>query len=121
MARIDEEREFRLRPPKPRVTRNEGAAWSSGFRLLMHYARSSRKSGNRAPGGKGNAARPYYQRCAIRVTYLKNKVPGSGRLTDVTWHVRAPRSQKTPRDWKPSISLRNSQAGRPKAISSYGN
>ncbi len=76
MARTDDEREFRLRPPKPRVTRNEGAAWSNGFRLIMHYARSSRKTGNRAPGGKGKAARPYYQRCAVRVTYLKNKIRG---------------------------------------------
>lgn len=76
MARIDDEREFRLRPPKPRVTRNEGAAWANGFRLIMHYARSSRKTGNRAPGGKGKTARPYYQRCAVRVTYLKNKIRG---------------------------------------------
>src|SRR5580698_2404686 len=76
MARTDGEREFRLRPPKPRVTRNEGTAWSNGFRLIMHYARSSRKAGNRAPGGKGKAARPYYQRCAVRVTYLKNEIRG---------------------------------------------
>jgi type IV secretory pathway VirD2 relaxase len=76
MARTDDDREFRLRPPKPRVARNEGAAWSSGFRLLMHYARSSRKAGNRSPGGKGKGPRPYHQRCAIRVTYLKNKVRG---------------------------------------------
>jgi hypothetical protein len=76
MARTDDEREFRLRPPKPRVTRHEGAAWSNGFKLIMHYARSSRKTGNRAPGGKGKAAHPYYQRCAVRVTYLKNKVRG---------------------------------------------
>jgi type IV secretory pathway VirD2 relaxase len=47
-----------------------------GFKLIMHYARSSRKTGNRAPGGKGKAARPYYQRCAVRVTYLKNKIRG---------------------------------------------
>jgi len=42
----------------------------------MHYARSSRKAGNRAPGGKGKGPRPYHQRCAIRVTYLKNKARG---------------------------------------------
>jgi len=42
----------------------------------MHYARTSRKSGNRAPGGKGKGTRPYYQRCAIRVTYMKNKTRG---------------------------------------------
>jgi type IV secretory pathway VirD2 relaxase len=76
MAQTDDGREFRLRPPKPRVTRNEGAAWSNGFKLVMHYARSSRKTSNRAPGGKGKAVRPYFQRCAVRVTYLKNKVRG---------------------------------------------
>ena len=79
MARIDEEREFRLRPTKPRVPRNEGAAWSSGFRLLMHYARSSRKDSNLALRRKWKAARPYYQRCAARVTYLKNKTGGLWR------------------------------------------
>ena len=76
MARTEDDREFRLRPPKPRVARNEGAAWSNGFRLLMNYARSSRKTSNRAPSGKGKGPRPYHQRCAIRVTYLKNKVRG---------------------------------------------
>jgi type IV secretory pathway VirD2 relaxase len=79
MPRTDDDREFRLRPPKPRVARNDGAAWSNGFKLLMHYARSSRKTGNRAPGGKGKAPRPYHQRCAVRVTYLKNKVRGQWR------------------------------------------
>jgi type IV secretory pathway VirD2 relaxase len=42
----------------------------------MYYARSSRKTGNRAPSGKGKTDRPYHQRCAVRVTYLKNKVRG---------------------------------------------
>jgi len=76
MARTDDDREFRLRPPRPPVTRNEGAAWSNGFKLLMQYARSSKKAGNRGAGGKGKAGRPYHQRCAVRVTYLKNRVRG---------------------------------------------
>jgi hypothetical protein len=79
MARTDEVREFRLRPTKPRVVRNEGAAWSNGFKLLMHYARSSRKTSNRGAGGKGKGTRPYHQRCAIRVTYLKNRIRGQWR------------------------------------------
>ena len=75
--RTDDEREIRLRPPKPRVRRNEGAAWSSGFRLLMHYARTSRNAGNRAAaGGKMRSASSYHQRCAVRVTYLNNKTRG---------------------------------------------
>ena len=42
----------------------------------MHYARSSRKNRNRAPGGKGKSFRPHYQRCAVRVTYIRNKIRG---------------------------------------------
>jgi len=77
MARTDDEREIRLRPPKPRVRRNEGAAWSSGFRLLMHYARTSRNAGNRAAaGGKTRSTPAYHQRCAVRVTYLNNRTRG---------------------------------------------
>ena len=54
MARTDEERKVRLRPQKPRRQMDERVAWSSGFKLLMHYARSTRKAGNRGPyGGKG--------------------------------------------------------------------
>ena len=77
MARADDEREIRLRPPKPHVRRNEGAAWSSGFRLLMHYARTSRNAGNRAAaGGKTRSIPAYHQRCAVRVTYLNNRTRG---------------------------------------------
>ena len=42
----------------------------------MHYARMSRKTGNRGPGGKGKGACSYHQRCAVRVTYLNNKTRG---------------------------------------------
>src|SRR5271157_3927981 len=76
MARMGHEREWRLRPIKPRVTRNESVAWSNAFKLVMHYARSSRKHSNRAPGGKGKSFRPHYQRCAVRVTYIRNKIRG---------------------------------------------
>jgi type IV secretory pathway VirD2 relaxase len=77
MARIDEDRKVRLRPPKPRGQRDEVVAWSSGFKLLMHYARSTRKARNRGTyGGKKGNARSYRQRCAIRVTYLNNKTRG---------------------------------------------
>ena len=77
MARTDDEREIRLRPPKPRVRENDSAAWSSGFRLLMHYARTSRKTTNRAAaGGKMRSAPAYHQRCAVRATYLNNRTRG---------------------------------------------
>ncbi len=77
MARTDEQRKVRLRPPKPRRPRDERVAWSSGFKLLIHYARSSRKARNRGTyGGKRQGTRPYLQRCAVRVTYLNNKTRG---------------------------------------------
>jgi type IV secretory pathway VirD2 relaxase len=76
MARTDDERGFRLRPPKPRAAQSERAVWATGFKLLMHYARSSRRRKRRALGGKTGARRPYLQRCAVRVTYLTNKTRG---------------------------------------------
>src|ERR1700677_3116234 len=77
MARTDDERKTRLRPPKPRRQTDERIAWSSGFKLLMYYARSSRKVRNRdTSSGKGRSTRPYLQRCAVRVTYLSNKTRG---------------------------------------------
>jgi type IV secretory pathway VirD2 relaxase len=77
MPRTDDEREFRLRPRKPRAARNEGAAWSNGFKLLMHYARTSRKATNRAAaGGKMQSTPAYHQRCAVRVTYVNNRMRG---------------------------------------------
>jgi type IV secretory pathway VirD2 relaxase len=43
----------------------------------MHYARSTRKARNRGTySGKGRSARPYLQRCAVRVTYQSNKTRG---------------------------------------------
>jgi type IV secretory pathway VirD2 relaxase len=77
VGRTDEERKVRLRPQKPSRPRDERVAWSSGFKLLMHYARNTRKAGNRGTyGGECRSARPYLQRCAVRVTYLNNKTRG---------------------------------------------
>ena len=69
MARTDEERKIRLRPPKARSPRDERVAWSSGFKLLMHYARSTRKARNRDTyAGKGRSAPSYlaFDRWSIR-------------------------------------------------------
>jgi len=76
MARKDDEREFRLRPAKPRV-RQEGAAWATGFKLLMHYARTSRGTPRHGIGATGKASRA--QRCAVRVVYSKNTTKGQWR------------------------------------------
>ncbi len=76
----DEDREFRLRPGKPRVARTKGAgnSWTPGFRMLMHYARQSR--GARPQGSSsGMRSLPHRQRCAVRITYLKNRTKGQWR------------------------------------------
>src|SRR5579871_4526205 len=46
----DDERKVRLRLPKPRRSKDERISGSSGFKLLMHYARNTRL---------------YMQRCAV--------------------------------------------------------
>src|ERR1700678_1509978 len=79
MAKNDE-REFRLRPRKP-PARSERAAWASAYKILMHHARMSgtRKRRSVARGGGLKRARPYNQRCAVRVTYAKSAVAGQWR------------------------------------------
>ena len=77
MARKDDEREFRLRPAKPRA-RREGSAWATGFKLLIHYARSSR-SGNSRGSSLARLGRAHNQRCAVRIVYSKNTTKGQWR------------------------------------------
>jgi len=75
----DEEREFRLRPGKPRVSKpsHDGVALAAGFRMLMHYARQS--SARRHGSSAGGRRFPHRQRCAVRITYSKNTVRGQWR------------------------------------------
>ena len=76
----DDDRPIRIRPRKPPVARREVAAWASGYRLLMHYARGSRKAGRNAGAQRvTGAGRPHSQRCAVRVTYLNNRTRGQWR------------------------------------------
>lgn len=79
MPRKDDEKEFRLRPRKPPISRNEGAAWSKAFKLLMHFARTSRGGSRSGATNNGKASRVHDQRCAVRATYLKNKTAGQWR------------------------------------------
>jgi len=75
----DGEREFRLRPGKPRVSKpsHGGIALATGFKMLMHYARQS--SARRHGSSAGGRCYPHRQRCAVRVTYSKNTVRGQWR------------------------------------------
>lgn len=78
MARNDDEREFKLRPRKPRVGR-EDAAWATGFKLLTHYARASRYGRSSGSGHGAGANRTHNQRCAVRAVYSRNDTKGKWR------------------------------------------
>jgi type IV secretory pathway VirD2 relaxase len=73
----DDDRAIRIRPRKPRAPQREAVAWTSGFRLLMHYARGVGKGNRRRALSRGpGASRSRNQRCAVRVTYLNNRTRG---------------------------------------------
>lgn len=80
MARNNEEREFRLRPRKPRGSTGQrlGVPSSPAFKMLMHYARQSRGRRGKAFAGS-RPSQPYRQRCAVRITYCKNATRGQWR------------------------------------------
>src|SRR5437867_6938312 len=77
MKSEDREREFRLRPPKPRRNpADETRIWSIAFKRVMHIARMS-GSGKGADRSKRVAqSGRFEQRCAVRVTYSNNKASG---------------------------------------------
>lgn len=77
MAKSDE-REFRLRPPKP-PARGERATFATAYKIVMHYARMSRSQKHRAVGAGSKRPRCYNQRCALRVMYAKNTTAGQWR------------------------------------------
>src|SRR5580693_9027599 len=80
MILTNDDRPIRIRPRKPPAERREGAAWAAGYRLLMHFARASRKVVRNAGTQRGiGASRPHSQRCAVRVTYLNNRTRGQWR------------------------------------------
>jgi len=69
------EPEFRLRPRRPRVPRDESKAWSRSFKNLIHLVRMTSKPAY--PRRSGAAPRKsHLQRCAVRVTYSPNRVSG---------------------------------------------
>ena len=71
---MPDEEQIKLRPPRPKLVRDESKSWSSAFKGLMRIARmtSTRQS---APAPI-HPRKPHKQRCAIRVTYSPNHVRG---------------------------------------------
>jgi len=70
----DSERDFRLRPRKPRAAKG-GAA--GAFVALLYHAKAARRSARSAKAKV--TSRPHQQRCAIRVMYSKNTTAGQWR------------------------------------------
>lgn len=68
---------FRLRPSRPSARSNEANAWSTALKAVFRYASmTSRKvSVNR----RSHAKAKFSQRCAVRITYAKNKIAGQWR------------------------------------------
>jgi hypothetical protein len=80
---VDDERPFRLRPRHPRQVREESKVWARGFQQLMHLVRMTTKPLSvRLGRGSGNYRRGGFQtprhnqRCAVRLTYTRNKTRG---------------------------------------------
>lgn len=82
MSRRDDEKDFRLRPRKPRVlgNQNDSHVWATAFKRIVHFARTSRKG---AHGKKAlrqfRPSRLYFQRCSVRVSYSRNATAGQWR------------------------------------------
>jgi hypothetical protein len=78
------EPEFRLRPRRPRVPRDESKAWSRSFKNLINLVRMTSKP---AYSNRRGAAprKPHLQRCAVRVTYSPNRV--SGQWAAHGWYI----------------------------------
>jgi type IV secretory pathway VirD2 relaxase len=81
MSTSNDEKEFRLRPRKPRVprNRNDGAVWAMAFKRILHYARTSRKGERASRARSFRTTRTYFQRCSVRISYSRNGTAGQWR------------------------------------------
>ncbi len=80
MPKKNDEPEFRLRPNRPpKGGKSEVSAWSTALRTVFRYAFTSRRKLSRPSGSSKAARKPFNQRCAVRITYTKNKIAGQWR------------------------------------------
>jgi hypothetical protein len=71
------EKEFRLHPRRPRAAKTSSPrVWSAAYIQLLHCVRRMRARKRGARAGPRTTARPYNQRCAVRVMYSKNVTQG---------------------------------------------
>lgn len=82
----ENEPKFRLRPQRPKTSRQGDMAWSIALKTVYRYARNSGAAGKRArnqPARGVRASRAFDQRCAVRVTYSPNRMKGQWRAHGV--------------------------------------
>jgi type IV secretory pathway VirD2 relaxase len=76
----DTEPEFRLRPHRPRIRgKSEATVWSVALKTVFRYASMSTRKGGVQTQRPKAARSQFNQRCAVRITYTKNKVAGQWR------------------------------------------
>jgi hypothetical protein len=78
----DEKDEFRLRPHRPpKSGQNETIAWATALKTVFRYASTSarRRAGSQSTRSAVRPRKQFNQRCAVRITYTKNKVAGQWR------------------------------------------
>lgn len=78
----DGDGEFSLRPHRPPTRgKSETIAWSTALRTVFRYASTSRRrrSASQSSGSGVRRPRIFTQRCAVRITYVKNKIAGQWR------------------------------------------
>jgi type IV secretory pathway VirD2 relaxase len=76
-----DEREFRIRPRRPRVGRDEARVWTVALKRIIRIARmtSRRGHGDSPAARRATALRRFSQRCAVRVMYSRNTTKGQWR------------------------------------------
>jgi len=76
-----DEREFRIRPRRPRVGSDEARVWTVALKRIIRIARmtSRRGHGDSPAARRATVLRPFSQRCAVRVTYSRNTTKGQWR------------------------------------------
>lgn len=100
----DTEPEFRLRPHRPRISgKSEATAWSVALKTVFRYASTSARKGGRKTQGSKPAHSQFNQRCAVRITYTKNKVSGQWRA-----HGRYIARESAAQDAAPGFSAQSS-------------
>jgi type IV secretory pathway VirD2 relaxase len=76
-----DEREFRIRPRRPRAGRDEARVWTVALKRIIRIARmtSRRGHGDSPATRRATVLRPFSQRCAVRVTYSRSTTKGQWR------------------------------------------